>query len=68
MEPLLVVDALDEIRDAVPCFGQVGPVAKINLRVQARLRSCLSVFMKLSALALSYGLPARRKRACTRSC
>ena len=52
MEPLAVVDLLDEVGDRALCFCAVAVMA-------GSTSSHFRVFMKLSALALSYGLPER---------
>ena len=60
MKPAAVVDLVDEARKI---FGDVGE-GLVGHRITA---STFSVFMKLSALALSYGLP-RRPIEPTRPC
>ena len=52
METLAIVDGFDELADGGPGVGQVVIVAGGDF-------SCLSVFMTLSAMAFSYGQPAR---------
>ena len=50
VEPALVVDLLDEVRKVVGNIVEAVEVHRID-------RSTFKVFMKLSALALSYGFP-----------
>jgi hypothetical protein len=52
MQPLLVVIALDELRDVIPRVLQVLVLIRIDF-------FSFSVLMKVSQLALSYGFAGR---------
>ena len=55
MQTLLVVIALDEFLDVAPQVIEVLVLVRVNLLISSRF----SVLMKLSQLALSYGLAGR---------